>query len=265
MQPTPSVSGDVKLMRAEAAKKMRAARMQHRQETDPMRTCDGPMSVSADTSDVMAAIKTLREDLHLLVRVVAPEITFDETAAAPHAPHRILGSEQRATEEEYRRRFSELSRLKTELRIFSADIERTKREIATLRPSQMDDGRLIPMTSRPEAIVNATDHATRAILKAAEKIDTLAGQIKAGAGDARPAQLADEISEAVVSIFESCHLQTITDQRISQVVHRLQCVEEHVARSAALAEEHDGDRKFPTRSQGGRRRISQGEIDQLFN
>ena len=266
-------------MRTEPVKKLFTAELQQLQKMGQMGIDVGHSAaapVSVDNSDVITAINALREDLHLLARIVAPEVNLDEARAAEEAAREAREKEFVVTEEEYKRRISELNMLKTELKIFSTSIEQTKQEIAALRPPQSDDDRLIAVTYELDAIVNATEHATNTILETAEKIDGMAGNIKAQARDDHLGQLADDISEAVVNIFESCNFQDITGQRITKVVNTLKYVEERVNAMIAIwgedsfahidvqSEEQDADKKLLNGPQLENQGISQDEIDQLF-
>ncbi|WP_244622960.1 protein phosphatase CheZ [Microvirga brassicacearum] len=77
------------------------------------------------------------------------------------------------------------------------------------------------------AVVLGTETATHTILEAAEKIDELASNLAARlAGGDR--DIAKEISDQVISVFEACNFQDITGQRISKVVASMRFVEERV-------------------------------------
>ncbi len=268
-------------MSTEPVKKLFSAELQQLQKKGMAATQTPGAAAAApvvDNAEVLKAIALLREDLHLLARTVAPELSLDEVRAAEEAEMERKKKEFVVTEEEYKKRLSELNMLKTELKIFSSSIEQTKLEIAALRPPQSEDDRLIAVTYELDAIVNATEYATNTILETAEKIDTLAGTIKAQVGsvDAHAAQLAEDISEAVVNIFESCNFQDITGQRITKVVNTLKYVEERVNAMIAIwgedsfadleipADTRDEDKKLLNGPQLENQGISQDEIDRLF-
>ncbi len=129
--------------------------------------------------------------------------------------------------EEHRRDMQEAMRLKVELDSISEAIERTKREIATLRYAGAQGQEITRVTDELGAIVMGTEAATNSILAAAERIDELAGNLAArlSGGDQ---DLAREISDRVISIFEACNFQDITGQRIGKVVNAMRFVEERV-------------------------------------
>ena len=129
--------------------------------------------------------------------------------------------------EEHRKDMQEAMRLKVELDSIYEAIERTKREIATLRYAGTQGQEINRVTDELGAIVLGTETATNAILAAAERIDELSGNLAArlSGGDQ---EFAREISDQVISIFEACNFQDITGQRISKVVNAMKFVEERV-------------------------------------
>jgi len=129
--------------------------------------------------------------------------------------------------EEHRKDMQEAMRLKVELDSIYEAIERTKREIATLRYAGAEGQEINRVTDELGAIVLGTETATNAILAAAERIDELSGNLAARltGGDQ---EIAREISDQVISIFEACNFQDITGQRISKVVNAMKFVEERV-------------------------------------
>ncbi len=129
--------------------------------------------------------------------------------------------------EEHRRDMQEAMRLKVELDSIYEAIERTKREIATLRYAGAQGKEITRVTDELGAIVSGTETATNSILASAERIDELAGNLAArlSGGDK---DFAKEISDQVISIFEACNFQDITGQRISKVVNAMKFVEERV-------------------------------------
>jgi len=129
--------------------------------------------------------------------------------------------------EEHRRDMQEAMRLKVELDSIYEAIELTKREIATLRYAGAQGQEINRVTDELGAIVLGTETATNAILAAAERIDELSGNLasRLSGGDQ---EIARDISDQVISIFEACNFQDITGQRISKVVQAMKFVEERV-------------------------------------
>ena len=221
-------------------------------------------TVAVESPGVMAAISGLREDIQGLEQLIRGNIpVVDETS-------RHLG-------EDIDTKKAEVNLLKTEIRALALAIEHTKSEIAALRPSDSKDDRLVAVANELDAIVAATENATDTILEGAEKIDGLAQQLQAQAGDSFVGVVAEDLREVVVSIFEACNFQDITGQRISKVVRTLQFVEERVNRMieiwgqdtfqdlAAPPEVKSDDEKAllngPALENQG---VSQADIDKLF-
>ncbi|QRM30121.1 protein phosphatase CheZ [Microvirga sp. VF16] len=129
--------------------------------------------------------------------------------------------------EEHRRDMQEALRLKVELDSIYEAIERTKREIATLRYAGAQGQEITRVTDELGAIVLGTETATNSILAAAEKVDELSSNLSSrlSGGDQ---EIAREILDHVISIFEACNFQDITGQRISKVVNAMRFVEERV-------------------------------------
>jgi chemotaxis protein CheZ len=129
--------------------------------------------------------------------------------------------------EEHRRDMQEALRLKVELDSIYEAIARTKREIATLRYAGAQGKEITRVTDELGAIVLGTETATNSILAAAEKIDELSSNLSSrlSGGDQ---EIAREILDHVISIFEACNFQDITGQRISKVVNAMRFVEERV-------------------------------------
>lgn len=129
--------------------------------------------------------------------------------------------------EEHRRDMQEALRLKVELDSIYEAINRTKREIATLRYAGAQGQEITRVTDELGAIVLGTETATNSILAAAERIDDLSSNLSSrlSGGDQ---EIAREILDHVISIFEACNFQDITGQRISKVVNAMRFVEERV-------------------------------------
>lgn len=173
--------------------------------------------VATDRPELLSAINDLRadfRDLEKAVRGALPAATVTEAES----------------DAEFALKKSEVHLLKTEIRALSLAIEHTKSEIAALRPADSRDDRLVAVANELDAIVSATEGATHTILESAEKIEGLAQQLQAQAGDSFAALVAEDLRDVVVAIFEACNFQDITGQRISKVVRTLQFIEERVNR-----------------------------------
>jgi chemotaxis protein CheZ len=129
--------------------------------------------------------------------------------------------------EEHRRDMQEALRLKVELDSIYASIEQTKREIATLRYAGAQGQEITRVTDELGAIVLGTETATNSILAAAERIDDLSSNLSSRLSGSDQ-DIAREILDHVINIFEACNFQDITGQRISKVVNAMRFVEERV-------------------------------------
>lgn len=173
---------------------------------------------------------------------------------------------------------AEVSMLKTELRALAVCIEQTKSEIAALKPTDSADDRLTVVASELDAIVVSTERATQQILEAAEKIETLTSEIQAHGADNYVSRVAEDINEAVVTMYEACNFQDITGQRITKVVRTLKYIEARIMAmvdiwgpdniAEIIPKAHDEHRDEETKLLNGpaleNQGISQDEIDKLF-
>ena len=100
-----------------------------------------------------------------------------------------------------------------------------KREIAALRPDDIMSEHLPKATDELDAIVGSTEEATNGILQAMELLESLTAQM--------PAEVAEQVTNAVTQVYESCNFQDITGQRITKVVKALKHIEEKVEKLVA--------------------------------
>ncbi|WP_417666582.1 protein phosphatase CheZ [Roseibium sp.] len=130
--------------------------------------------------------------------------------------------------EEFRKELSEAAKLKTELDSIYEAIAQTKKEIATLHNTTGSDTEdMARVTNELDAVVTGTEGATESILSAAEFIDETANTLSARL-DGEDANLAHDIQERVVGIFEACNFQDLTGQRITKVVGTLRFIEDRI-------------------------------------
>jgi chemotaxis protein CheZ len=78
------------------------------------------------------------------------------------------------------------------------------------------------------AVVGGTEQATQQILEAAESIDQSATALAKVDSMDQQKQLAEDIQERVISIFEACNFQDLTGQRISKVMVTMKFIEQHI-------------------------------------
>ncbi len=115
--------------------------------------------------------------------------------------------------------------LRRDLIEMSEAISRTRREIASIKPSDDEDSQLLTATGELDAIVSATEKATSDILEAAEDVQEVAWLLREkGTEDAA----CDRLDERATEIYTSCSFQDITGQRIEKVVNVLRFLESRV-------------------------------------
>jgi chemotaxis protein CheZ len=187
------------------------------------------------------------------------------STAAPRRPRRTGGSKHR-----------EVARLASELNLIADAIGRNGDTSAHAGGS---DPHAAANAATPaarighelSAVVNGTDRATQKILAAAEAIDTTANNLSASLKGKIEQNLAHDIQDLVVEIFEACNFQDLIGQRVAKVLATLRFVEDHIARvldeikNPAVATRRDGAQTL----HGPRLDIddghaSQSEIDALF-
>lgn len=225
-----------------------------------------------DASALAGDVRDLREEVRALASLMRSHFGEDEPA-----PFDAEAEGVDPRDAEFQRQKEEVDLLKMELRALAHSIQDTKREIASLRTKEEETDRLLAVASELDAVVGATEGATDGILDAAEKVDTIAHTLKAHGDDKYIGQLADDLIEYVMAIYENCNFQDITGQRITKVVNTLKFVEERIDRmieiwgsdafeglrdSASDAEDEDG------RLLNGPqlvKQVSQDEIDKLFD
>lgn len=120
-------------------------------------------------------------------------------------------------------------------------IESAKAEIAALRVDDITASHIPLAADELDAIVAHTAAATDSILETCETLDSVAGDLGAGATAARVSEAATQLQDATTRIYEACGFQDITGQRITKVVAALKQIETKVAHITAAF----GDRIRP--------------------
>jgi chemotaxis protein CheZ len=100
------------------------------------------------------------------------------------------------------------------------DIQRTRAEIAALRPDEMKDSFLPTAADELDGVIEATADATNAIMDATESIEDVIGGVDGEVGR--------RLANATTRIYEACGFQDITGQRITKVVGALKQIETRV-------------------------------------
>lgn len=119
---------------------------------------------------------------------------------------------------------------KHELDLIYAAVKRTKQEMDKIGVDAFSPADVERAGEELQAIVAGTEHATQAVLQAAEDIDQNANTLSASLKRGHEQGLAHDIRERVVQIYEACNFQDLTGQRVTKVVATLKFIEEHVGR-----------------------------------
>lgn len=109
-----------------------------------------------------------------------------------------------------------------------------------------------------DAVIDGTAQSTQRILAAAEEIDQLADNLCAALKGRMDQELAQDISDSVLRIFEACNFQDLVGQRVAKVTKTLRTGEPLASAATDAPALHgpllDGDTGH----------MSQAEIDALF-
>ncbi|MBL6959276.1 MAG: hypothetical protein ISR52_09870, partial [Rhodospirillales bacterium] len=162
---------------------------------------EGGAAVAADNTEVLKAIEDLKV---VILKATEPKVADD---------------------------LPEVSVLRAQLNELRDSIERTKKEIASVRQpgaDDTDDDKLVSAALELDAIVSATEVATHNILNAAEDIDDKVDALKERVTDQTAVKMLEEISGLTIKILEACNFQDITGQRTSKVVNTIHYLEERI-------------------------------------
>ena len=160
--------------------------------------------------------------------------------------------------------------LHDEFKTIVGEIADLRREIGAFRPDHMRFDRIPEAGRELDAVVEATETATCAIMEAAETI------MAADAGD--PAAYKTLVDEKMIVVFEACSFQDITGQRIRKVVRTLTWIEERLSQLTTKLKFAEGDLVLDGESDDERRRrelilhgpqmkgegVSQDFVDDVF-
>jgi chemotaxis protein CheZ len=136
----------------------------------------------------------------------------------------------------------------------------------------LDVTHLTRIAQELDAVVGGTAQATQKILAAAEEIDQAADNLSAALKGRIEQDVAQDIRDLVIRIFEACNFQDLIGQRVTKVMATLRLIEDHMARviaetkytpAASIVE--DGERYLHgPRLDSDRGHVTQAEIDAMF-
>jgi len=162
---------------------------------------------------------------------------------------------------------NEVNRLSSELNLIAGAIKGVgDRDDGTAHNGAQADARISRIDQELQAVIRGTEQATQKILTAAEEIDFAANTLSAALDGKIEQQLAQDIQDLVIGIFEACNFQDLIGQRVAKVSAAVKFVEQHIARvleeiktaSAAAAALHG------PRLDGDTGHASQDDIDAMF-
>jgi len=130
--------------------------------------------------------------------------------------------------ESIREELAQSNRLKSELDDIRLSILETKREITSLHHSGFVSEDQATASDELDAVVKGTEVATEKILSAAEVIESNAADLANALKTGSDHDLALDIQEHAIAIFEACNFQDLTGQRITKVVNTLKFIEDRV-------------------------------------
>ncbi len=130
--------------------------------------------------------------------------------------------------EDFRADMAEAAKIKSELLTIQKAIDSTKFEIAALGMPGEEAPDISRMSDELGAIVSGTENATETILSAVEIIDDNINDLQATLNTDNQKDLAADIQDQVVKVFEACNFQDLTGQRISKVIRSFTFIEKRV-------------------------------------
>lgn len=231
--------------------------------------------VSQSHYEIMAELRAIRAQMAAPQRAVEADGADEKTDDLSQET-----ADARALLQTYRAQIEQCEKLKIELDLIHEAISRTKQEIAVLHGKSFDGDEMARVTGELGAVVGGTEEATQQILEAAEAIDQCASALTKVNSPDQQAQLADDIQERVVSIFEACNFQDLTGQRISKVMNTMRFIEHHInvmmdiwggvdaikAHAPAVIDDRVGDARLLNgpKGPGDAGHASQDDIDAMF-
>lgn len=150
-----------------------------------------------------------------------------DAVAPPENGHDQAGASTEVLES-IRSELAQSNALQDELALIRTSIIETKREITSLHHSGFVGEDQATASDELDAVVKGTEEATDKILTAAEIIESNSANLANTLGHGTGHDMALDIQEQAIAIFEACNFQDLTGQRITKVVNTLKFIEERV-------------------------------------
>jgi chemotaxis regulatin CheY-phosphate phosphatase CheZ len=146
--------------------------------------------------------------------------------------------------------------------------------ITTARPdgaaAELRAAHLTRIADELDAVTAGTTAATQKILTAAEEIDQLADKLSAALKGKVEQDLARDISDLVIRIFEACNFQDLIGQRVGKVLATLKLIEDNIAgapnatKTAPAPGEDAAPHLHGPRLDRDQGHVAQSDIDAMF-
>ena len=168
----------------------------------------------------------------------------------------------------------ETSRLSSELNLIAGAIRGGNDASAAQVPASEagTPNKAMPRVAHElNAVVEGTERATQRILAAAEEIDAAANNLSAALNGRLEQDLAQDIQDSVIKIFEACNFQDLIGQRVAKVLATLNFVEDHIGRvleeiktASASRRRYGASALHGPRLDGDPGHASQDDVDAMF-
>jgi len=153
----------------------------------------------------------------------------------------------------------EVEHVASKLRLIRSTITGAGHEQAKPNGSRLPRAQTTRIASELEAVMQGSEQATQKILAAAEEIDQLANNLAAALKGRLERELAQDIADSALRIFEACNFQDLIGQRVAKVMKTLK-VEEALSPPAS----DDAPDLHGPRLDGDKGHLSQRDIDAMF-
>lgn len=127
-----------------------------------------------------------------------------------------------------RTELEQINLVKSEMDGIRNSILQTKREISSMRHSGFSGEEQASPSNELDAVIKGTEEATDKILTAAEIIESNAANLVNALNREGDHNMALDIQEQAIAIFEACNFQDLTGQRVTKVVSTLKFIEERI-------------------------------------
>jgi len=162
-------------------------------------------------------------------------------------------------------RRAEIERLISELHVIHSALSGTARPYANRNGTRLPAAPATLIANELEAVMKGSEQATEKILAAAEEIDQAANDLSAALKDETEQELAQDIRDRVIQIFEACNFQDLTSQRVAKVMTTLSRIDEQISRTLdELAQVDTTPSARGPRLESDHGHVSQSDIDSLF-